>query len=165
VKSADGEVTAPDDVLVMDNLGMINYKPSSEGAGGGAVQEKGRLFIKVKVMFPSKMVLEGSARENLEDLLYLLPTAGESATATATAAGSKSTSNSNNNKNNNNKPSLSSKQKKKLPTATALVGKKGSMKSFGEVGRRRRGQGQGQFGTQQGFSPFDGASFGSFFFR
>jgi DnaJ-class molecular chaperone len=62
-QSRTGEVTAPDDVLLLDDLGMPIYSPR------GAQKGRGRLFIKTKVKFPSSQWLATADKTALAKLL------------------------------------------------------------------------------------------------
>lgn len=70
VTSNEGEITSPDDILMIPGLGMPIYKPRG-GETYDSIEEmpRGRLFIKVKVDFPRRMWLDEEGQKKLSELL------------------------------------------------------------------------------------------------
>ncbi|KAJ1411738.1 hypothetical protein B484DRAFT_402546 [Ochromonadaceae sp. CCMP2298] len=64
LRTEEGDISAPDDILVLENLGMPVYSPRA-----ATTPTRGRLFVKVGVEFPRKMWLNASGREELSKLL------------------------------------------------------------------------------------------------
>lgn len=64
MKSIEGEISTPDEVLVLDTLGMPIYNPRNQQLSG-----KGKLFVKLSVEFPTKAWLDTVDRIALESVL------------------------------------------------------------------------------------------------
>lgn len=127
VKSPDNEISAPNEVLVLDNLGMPMYSPRSQATG------RGKLYVKLIVGFPATMWLNETDRVKLESLLP------ESSNTSSTSASTRKDANS--------RP----KSKTSFKT-TPLVPRKGNMNNFGQSGKPQRGS--SSFGDNSPFGSF-----------
>jgi DnaJ-class molecular chaperone len=64
IRSRKGDITAAEDILILNEMGMPIY---------GNKKSRGRLFIKISVEFPKKMWLENEEKDQLEKLLKSSP--------------------------------------------------------------------------------------------
>eukprot|EP01038_Epipyxis_sp_PR26KG_P015695 gene15695-21233_t len=71
IKSKDGDIIGPNDVLVIENMGMPIYSPN---AGNSQHKSRGRLFIQIKLVLPKKSWLTKEDKYILENLLMNDPT-------------------------------------------------------------------------------------------
>mmetsp|Transcript_29940 Transcript_29940/g.50090 ORF Transcript_29940/g.50090 Transcript_29940/m.50090 type:complete len:415 (+) Transcript_29940:120-1364(+) len=162
MKSVEGEITKPDDVLVLNNLGMPLYNPHNPSGVSG----RGRMFIKIIVEFPNKQWLNPV---NKEALAHLLPpesssvrqakavsNANRKAQEQRDAATNSSQKGSSRKSTSTSTGSTTSSSRAGISSSDPIIPKKASLKSFGDFGRPRR----------RSSSPYDeGLNFGSFFFR
>jgi len=136
MKSAEGEVYAPDEVLVLDNAGMPIYSPRGAQTSSSS---RGKLFVKLAVEFPSKAWLNATDRSILDTILP--PDETPIATKQASPGGFFG---------------RHSLNKNKAPKSVPTVPRKSTLKSFGQSGKPP---------TRPARSFDDAANFGSFFFR
>lgn len=142
VRSCDDEVYSPDDVLVIDDMGMPFYSPD----GGGRSTGRGKLFMKLVVHFPGKtMKLSEEDRAALD---RLLPADSDEAASSKSKGGYV---------NKKSRRSSSSSRQQTGAAAVTLQPKKSSLKHFGASGRQKRS-------SRPADDPFHG-NFGPFFFR
>lgn len=113
VKSPDNEISAPNDVYELDNLGMPIYSPRSQITG------RGKLYVKLVVEFPAKMWLNETDRVKLESLLP--PTVVNTNTSNVHTQYKDGRTRS-----------------KNVFKTTPLVPRKGNLNSFGQTGKPQR---------------------------
>lgn len=113
MKTAEGEISAPEDVLVLDNAGMPIYSPRSKSSS------RGKLFIKLTVEFPSKAWVDSTDRNILDAILP-----PDEAPANPSPKHSPGGFFTRHNKN------------KSKSTVPSVVPKKSSLKSFGQSGKQ-----------------------------
>lgn len=146
VRSCDDEVYSPDDVLVIDDMGMPFYSPD----GGGRTTSRGKLFMKLVVHFPGKtMKLSGEDRAALD---RLLPVDTDDASSKSSKVDRGYVSKR------SRRPSVSSRQQTTGAAAVTLQPKRSSLKHFGATGGRQKRS------SRSADDPFQG-NFGPFFFR
>ena len=85
VKSRPGEIYGPDDILMIEQLGMPVYEQPDEDEEEdrivkekSKVSRKGRLFLRMKLLMPKRMTLNLEEKENLWNLLSGLDPSGPS---------------------------------------------------------------------------------------
>lgn len=95
-RSKQGMVTSPNQVFMLEGLGMPIYRQHQEdsryhqrGKWGGGGKDRGRLFIRVKIEFPKRMWLQGEDLEAFEKLLsgkkVIFPTKSSTSSTSASA--------------------------------------------------------------------------------
>jgi len=136
VRSCDDEVYSPNDVLVIDDMGMPFYSPDD----GRSTAGRGKLFVKLLVQIPERMTLSTEDKAALDRLLP----------ADSDDVGLKT------GKVDKGYVSKRSKRSTSRQHAT-LQPKKSSLKQFGASGRQKRS-------SRSADTPFHG-NFGPFFFR
>lgn len=113
IKSPENEISSPNEVLVLDNLGMPMYSPRSQSSG------RGKLYVKLIVEFPFKMWLNETERTKLENLLP--GSSAEPNTSFSNIFGKDGRM----------------KSKTSMKT-TPLIPRKGNLNSFGQSGKPQR---------------------------
>lgn len=113
MKSAEGEISAPEDVLVLENAGLPIYNPRSKQSPG-----RGKLFVKLTVEFPTKAWLNSTDRNILDTVLPPDETPAGASTPKSMPGGF-----------------FARHNKNKKSTAAPVVPKKSSLKSFGLSGK------------------------------
>lgn len=68
IRSKEGDLVHPEEVFMIENLGMPVYRSSGARVGKGKVLERGRLFIKMKVEIPSKLSFTAEERQLLQKI-------------------------------------------------------------------------------------------------
>lgn len=145
LRSCDDEVYSPDDVLVIDDMGMPFYSPD----GGGRTTGRGKLFIKLVVHFPPGKMMKLSEEDRVA-LDRLLPPDSDDASSKNKGYVSKRSRRS---------TSSTSSRQQTGAAAVTLHPKKSSLKHFGASGGSRHKR-----SSRSADDPFHG-NFGPFFFR